>query len=104
MYLNLDEIKTQLNLDKWYTDEDAYLISLGKVAEDILQKNIDDKLDNIASQSDGCLPQSLRHAMLLLIGHFYRNRESVAFGSPTELPLGYSFLINQYKNYKESKI
>ena len=40
-YVTLDEIKSQVLVDKWFTDDDDYLISLRSVAEDIVSKEID---------------------------------------------------------------
>lgn len=42
----------------------------------------------------------LRQAMLLMMGHFYANRESVIIGvGATEIPLGFKYLIAPFKNY-----
>lgn len=44
------------------------------------------------------VPAALRRAMLLLIGHWYRNREAVAAGgAPTEFPLAVEALINPHR-------
>ena len=46
------------------------------------------------------IPESLRHAMLLHIGHMYENREAVIVGSnsikPVTLPMGYDALVEPY--------
>jgi hypothetical protein len=50
--------------------------------------------------SSGTLPLGLKHAMLLLIAHFYQNREPVAIGVNTyKLPLSYQYLIMPYKHF-----
>jgi hypothetical protein len=41
----------------------------------------------------------LKQAMLLLIGHFYQNREATTFTNITEMPLGYKYLIASEKNW-----
>lgn len=43
------------------------------------------------------IPESIRHAMLLLIGHWYMNREAVMVGTPSVLPFGVELLLNPYK-------
>jgi hypothetical protein len=49
---------------------------------------------------DGDIPKGLKQAMLLILGHFYNNRESTVMGvTVTEIPLGYKYLISPYKNY-----
>lgn len=36
-------------------------------------------------------------AALLLVGHYYKNREAVSDVSQSQIPLGVSFLINPYR-------
>lgn len=43
------------------------------------------------------LPRDLRWALLLLVGHFYENREAVADGGLTELPLGVASILERYR-------
>lgn len=45
------------------------------------------------------LPKTIRQAMLLLIGHWYSNREAVVVGpyESTEIDLAVKHLLNQYK-------
>jgi uncharacterized phiE125 gp8 family phage protein len=45
-------------------------------------------------------PEDVKHAMLLLIGHFYANREAVNVGTiVTTVPLGFdSLLVNDRRN------
>lgn len=42
------------------------------------------------------LPSPLRHAILLLVGHFFENTEAVAGTSLAEMPLGIRSLVGQY--------
>lgn len=44
------------------------------------------------------IPEPIRAAILLLVGHFYENREAVIVGqAPTELPLGVDSLLFPYR-------
>jgi len=48
----------------------------------------------------GDIPISLRHAMLLMVGHFYQIREPALIGvGCTKIPYGYEYLVAPYKNY-----
>ncbi len=48
----------------------------------------------------GNIPEALRRAILLLVGHWYENREAVQIGStPTEMPLAVASLLAPYKVY-----
>jgi uncharacterized phiE125 gp8 family phage protein len=43
------------------------------------------------------VPEDLKLAMLLLIGHWYEHRESVTIGNMKDVPMGYDALITPYK-------
>lgn len=44
------------------------------------------------------VPQPLKQAMLLMLGHYYENRESVAVGVNTmEIPMAYKHLLSPYR-------
>ena len=101
-YLTLDRVKQHLNIDSYYTDDDTYLASLIDVVEMVVEKHIDYSLVNLQGEGVEFTPPLL-HAMLLLIGNFYNTRESVSFTSAYEIPLGYSYLLDLFKDYKNIK-
>ena len=92
MFLDLDLIKKHLNIDADYLEDDDYLVSLAEVAEQVVQKHIDNKLDDIVNE-EGELPRP---------GNLYANRESVAYTSTTEVPKSYDYLLSLYKNYNNT--
>ncbi len=49
---------------------------------------------------DDELPNDVRYALLLIIGHLYANRESVATSAMYELPMGVSMLLDPYKIHR----
>ena len=97
MYLSLDDVKRHLIID--HCDDDKYLADLITVAEDAVKTDLN--LDSLCEIEDetGMLPASVLHAMLLLIGSLYSNRESVTYGTPHTVPHSYEFLISLYRNY-----
>lgn len=98
MYLDLTQVKNQLNLEPDYIEEDEYLLSLIEVAEDAVRVHVNDDLSKIARKHGGALPAPLIQAMLLLLSHYYQNREIV--GTKTQkLPESYEYLIGLYRNY-----
>jgi len=103
-YLNLEEIKKHLNVDDCFQDDDSYIESLADVSEEIVEQHLRTSLDNIASEYNGKLPAPIRHAMLLLIGNYYANRESVTFAQAHDLPLSYEYLLSPYVSYESTKI
>lgn len=98
MYLELDIVKKHLNIEKEYTLDDEYILNLMCVAENVVEKHIDNKLQNI-EDADGNLPSALLHAIMLLVANFYANRESVAFASSSEIPTSYNYLLDLFKDY-----
>lgn len=97
-YLQLDDIKKHCNVDEFYHDDDGYLASLGEAVERMVEMHIDDDLEDL--EQDGDIPQALKQAMLLLVGTYYANRESVAYGAPHEVPHAYSYIIALFQRYK----
>lgn len=98
MYLNLSQIKKHLNIDTDFTDDDEYLMDLASVAENAVQTHIDINLSELEDE-DGTIPMPIIQAMLLFVGTLYAKRESIVFGSATEVPLAYDYLLGLYRNY-----
>lgn len=40
------------------------------------------------------VPAAVKHGMLMLVAHWYQNRETVVFGTPNTLPMGFTDLLN----------
>lgn len=91
-------MKKHLNLNEDFLDDDAYLYSLIQVAEQAVEMYIDKPLSE-CEISDGKIPDSLRHAMLLLIGNLYENRESTITLNINEVPHAFQFLLDLYQKY-----
>lgn len=99
MYLELSKVKKHILVDETFTDDDNYIQSLMDVAEASVSKHIDCPLACI-EQEDGTLPPPVVHAMMLIVGNLYANREPVVMGTiVTELPLSYNYLVNLYRKY-----
>lgn len=73
--ISLTEAKNFLRLE--YTDEDEYIKSLIKTAREICESYMRKPID-----CENC-PERVRQAMLLIVGHFYENRET---DTNSELP------------------
>lgn len=97
-YLPLNQVKSHLHLDDWYDDEDEYLTGLIYVAQKAIENHIGYDLKSLTDEN-GELEAPLCHAMLLLVGHLYANRESTSELSIKEVPHAYDYLLQPYKNY-----
>ena len=97
-YITIDQVKSHLLINQDFHDDDAYLFSLIQVAEQAVSLFIDQPLSEI-SDENGKIPDSLRHAMLLLIGNLYNNRESTINLNINEVPHAFQFLLDLYQKY-----
>lgn len=93
MEITLDEIKQHLNIEKEWNGDNQYLQSLLDAAQVVVQKHICDSIDG---KSEG-EKTPLIHAIKLLVGTWYMNRESLS-----NLQRGnhsYEYILSLYKNY-----
>lgn len=97
-YLNLELIKNHLNLQN-FSDDDKYLQHLGSAVEFVVERDLDKKLSKIAEENGGEFPPSLLHAMLLLLGTYYANRENISYASCVEVPKTYAYICDLYRCY-----
>ncbi len=98
-YLSLPRIKQHLNIENDVFNEDAYLHHLADVAQEAVEKHINQPLKGL-EDSNGDIPKPLEHAMLLYIGDLYQSRESNVYGvAVNRVPFAYEYLCALYKNY-----
>lgn len=99
MYITLEKAKQHLIVDMDFIEDDSYIEDLIKVAEDAVTQHLN--VTSLSEQEvDGQLPSAILHAILLMIGNLYANREPVAFTAVNKLPLSYEYLISLYKHYQ----
>jgi uncharacterized phage protein (predicted DNA packaging) len=94
--MELNDVKKHLNIDASFTDDDAYILSLMAVAENAVKCHI-----NVVSLTElgDELPASVRHAILLLVGSLYLNREAVSDTNLVKVPYSYEYLLSPYIQY-----
>jgi uncharacterized phiE125 gp8 family phage protein len=44
------------------------------------------------------VPQTIRHALMLLVGHWYDNRENTQMDELSNIPFGFESLLNMHRN------
>lgn len=94
-YVTLADLKHHLRVE--VADDDAYLTALINVAEVAIGNELGKPLVWWAKK--GVLPTPLQHAIKLLCGDLYNNRESVAFAAPHEVPRSLHYLLQPYRLY-----
>lgn len=95
-YVSLADLKQHLKVE--VTADDAYLTTLIEVAEIAIGNELGKPLANFVDDNNA-LPTPLIHAIKLLCGDLYNNRESVAFATPHEVPRTLDYLLQPYKVY-----
>ncbi len=100
MFLEIDDLKKHLNVD--HDEDDAYIGDLCEVAEDAvetyLQRPLTDFVD--PTRFPQAIKPAIRHAIRLLVGTWYANRESVSYATGMhELPNGVSALLTPLKKF-----
>ncbi len=100
------QIKTHLRVDS--DAEDSLIAAYASAAVDYVEKFCDGTLvESLTPPVEGEMPpreilftSGIWAAMLLLIGHWYANREAVNVGNITsELPLGVEALLMQHRRW-----
>ena len=111
--LELDIIKQHVRLEPDFVEDDTlldtYATSARKLVENRTGRTLYATANDIPKDSDTgevtddsalVLDDDITTAMLLLIGHWYENRESVVIGSTTsELPMAVESLISPYRHF-----
>lgn len=102
--LTLEEMKLHCRVDG--DEDDVLLEAYGEAAMEVVKmqtsRNWYERPDEIPEDDPSGMAENpaIRQAMLLLVGHWYKNREAV--GDETkELPLGFWALIQPYRIYHD---
>ena len=99
MYIDLDTAKKHLNIESAFTEDDEYILGLIDMAEQAVRVHVNEDFEVLAEQNGGCLPAPLLHAMLLMVGNMYQNREPLGTRNQA-LPFNYQYLVDLYRNYE----
>ena len=94
-YVTVEQLKHHLRIE--VSADDDYLAGLEKVAEVAIANELGQNLALYTRK--GALPTPLCHAIKLLVGDLYNNRESVAFAAPHEVPRSLHYLLQPYRKY-----
>lgn len=104
--LTLDQVKHHCNIEPEFKEDDAWLEARIKAAERFVENYTRRKLyakasDEGYSEENGLLyGEDIDTAILLLIGHWYTNREAVLIGSTSkQLEFTIESLLQPYRIY-----
>ena len=94
-YINLEEIKKQCNIENDFTEDDALLNIIGEAAEQWVEAQCNQALDELTADSNGILPVPVKLAMLLFCSFMYDHRGT----DDPPLPPALFALLQLYKKY-----
>jgi hypothetical protein len=105
MAVTIATAKLQLNLVT--TDDDLLVARLITAAQDWLERQLGYTLlsrypidVSIPQFPLSTIPPALDHAVCLMVGHYYANREASVVGVTSgELPLGVCDIVNDYRSW-----
>lgn len=89
-------LKNHLNVD--FDEDDAYITSLADAAEDYVEIYTNRPISEL--MEEGKFRASVQHAINLLVGEWYANREAVTHTTNAELPFGTAALLVPLKKYR----
>mgnify|MGYP002864131965 CR=1 FL=1 len=99
---DLNLLKKHVRADDFSGDDD-YLQHLLDAAEESVITMTNRTLAELADGETGDLPSSLQHAVLLLAGHWYNQRESVAGVQMHAVPHALEALVKPYRKLSSSQ-
>lgn len=94
-YLQLTDIKRQLNVDSDIDDE--LLKTMADAAENATENHIGQPISSVLV--NGQVPKALMQAMLMLVGTLYDSRESISFTGSVITNPAYEALLGPYRKY-----
>ena len=95
-HITLEEIKQQVNADE-LIDDDALLTRLGETAEAVVIRHTRRSESELMELGGGDFPIDLKHAMLLLVSHWYNQRENVAATEMRAVPYTLQYLVDPFR-------
>jgi len=107
--LTLEEIKYQLRLEQDDVLEDPLLTGLGLVAWEFAQNRINSNIypdkaaqdiaisQGVALRSTVVVTPGMKHAMLMMVAHFYTHREPTTAEQVKNIPFSIAALLDPYR-------
>lgn len=92
----LSLLKAHVRADD-FSEDDAYLQHLLDAAEQHVVATTNRSLVELVEIGGGELPYAITHAVLLIAGHWYNQREAVAGVAMAEVPYTLQALIKPYR-------
>lgn len=96
LYVSVEEAKNHLRIDFTNKEDEVELEAIIEAAQDAVEIHINRPLIELES-SPGKLRASINHAIKLMIGNLYANREPTSNYKCAEIPYSISFLLDPHR-------
>lgn len=94
--VKLQELMAQTNA----LPEDATLLELyADAAEEQIEVDTNRPLAELIPEGESSYPKKIKLAVLLLVGHWYRNREAFSTVEMKEVPKTYNTLVASFRDF-----
>lgn len=94
--VTLQELMAQTNA----LPEDATLLELyADAAEEQIEVDTNRPLSELIPEGESSYPKKIKLAVLLLVGHWYRNREAFSTIEMKEVPKTYNTLVASFRDF-----
>ena len=94
--VTLQELMAQTNA----LPEDATLLELyADAAEEQIEVDTNRPLAELIPEGESSYPKKIKLAVLLLVGHWYRNREAFSTVEMKEVPKTYNTLVASFRDF-----
>jgi len=94
--VTLQELMAQTNA----LPEDATLLELyADAAEEQIEVDTNRPLAELIPKGESSYPKKIKLAVLLLVGHWYRNREAFSTVEMKEVPKTYNTLVASFRDF-----
>lgn len=103
--IDIAQVRAQVRLEADDTSEDAlltlYLGAAKRAIESHTNRTLYNAVEDVPAEGDDSalvINEDIDLAMLLIIGHWYANREAVSGTQKLSVPLGFEYLIEPYRH------
>ena len=94
--VSLEMVKKAVRADD-FTVDDNYLSFLTEAAESHIIERTNRTVQELLDMGGGELPLPIAQAVLLVVGHWYNQREGVSGVQMHEVPMGVETLVRPYR-------
>jgi hypothetical protein len=94
--VTIAQVKRQLNIEQDYTNDDMILQQVLDVSKSAVQTYLG--TNSLTGYTETTIPIEIIQAIIMLSGHFYLNRNMVAFAQGVEIPYSFKWLLDPYRN------